>query len=162
MSNMLRGPTRPRKPLGEMLVASGIVSPPLLVLHQSRWFARAPKRESIVVYADRIEHLRPGLVARTRMVTVRYEQVAQVRLDRRLIWSALAVGTTGGADFVMDGLRGADADAAKARLDKLIADAQAKVSVTDALERLGNLRDKGLLTEFEFLAAKGAVFRNAA
>jgi hypothetical protein len=135
---------------------------PLLVLRQSRWFARAPKRESIVVYADRIEHLRPGLVARTRMVTVRYEQVAQVRLDRRLIWCALAVGTTGGADFVMDGLRRAEADDAKARLDRLIADAQARVSVTDALERLGNLREKGLLTEFEFLAAKGAVFRNAA
>jgi hypothetical protein len=135
---------------------------PLLVLRQSRWFARAPKRETIVVYADRIEHLRPGFVSRTRMVTVRYEQVAQVRLDRRLIWSALAVGTTGGADFVMDGLRRVDADGAKKKLDRLIADAQARVSVTDSLERLGNLREKGLLTEFEFLAAKGAVFRNAA
>jgi hypothetical protein len=151
-----------RRPLPPADESAAPRDEPLLVLRQSRWFARAPKRESIVVYADRIEHLRPGLVARTRMVTVRYEQVAQVRLDRRLIWSALAVGTTGGADFVMDGLRRAEADAAKAQLDRLIADAQARVSVTDALERLGNLREKGLLTEFEFLAAKGAVFRNAA
>ena len=163
---MLNRPSRrasDRRPSGPPGAEGGAPpDEPLLVLRQSRWFARAPKRESILVYADRIEHLRPGLVARTRMVTVRYEQVAQVRLDRRLIWSALAVGTTGGADFVMDGLRRAEADAAKRQLDRLIADAQARVSVTDSLERLGNLREKGLLTEFEFLAAKGAVFRNAA
>jgi hypothetical protein len=135
---------------------------PLLVLRQSRWFARAPRRESIVVYADRIEHLRPGLVARTRTLTVRYEQVAQVTLDRRLVWCALAVGTTGGADFVIDGLRRREADVAKAKLDRLIADVHARESVAEALERLGSLREKGLLTDFEFLAAKGAVFRNAA
>ena len=135
---------------------------PLLVLRQSRWFARTPRRESIVVHADRIEHLRPGLVARTRTVTVRYEQIAQVTLDRRLIWSALAVGTTGGADFVIDGLRRQEADIAKTKLDKLIAEVHARESVADALERLGGLREKGLLTDFEFLAAKGAVFRNAA
>ena len=135
---------------------------PLLVLRQSRWFARAPKRESLAVYADRIEHVRPGLVGRTRTVTVRYEQVAQVTLDRRLVWCALAVGTTGGADFVIDGLRRREADAAKRKLDRLIADVHARESVAEALERLGGLREKGLLTDFEFLAAKGAVFRNAA
>jgi hypothetical protein len=114
------------------------------------------------VYADRIEHMRPGLVARTRTLTVRYEQVAQVTLDRRLVWSALAIGTTGGADFVIDGLRRQEADAAKAKLDRLIADVHARESVAEALERLSSLREKGLLTDFEFLAAKGAVFRNAA
>jgi hypothetical protein len=135
---------------------------PLLVLRQSRWFARTPRRERVVIHADRVEHLRPGLVGRTRTVTVRYEQIAQVMLDRRLVWSALAVGTTGGADFVIDGLRRREADAAKAKLDRLIADVHARESVAEALERLGGLREKGLLTDFEFLAAKGAVFREAA
>jgi hypothetical protein len=135
---------------------------PLLVLRQSRWFARPLRRETIVVYADRIEHVRPGLVARTRTVTVRYEQIAQVTLDRRLIWCALTVGTTGAAGFVLDGLGRREADAAKAKLDRLIADVHARESVAEALERLGSLREKGLLTDFEFLAAKGAVFRHAA
>ena len=151
---------RPSLPPAERIAAAA--DEPILVLRQSRWFARAPRRESIVVHADRIEHLRPGLVARTRTLTVRYEQVAQVTLDRRLVWSALAVGTTGGADFVIDGLRRREADAAKTTIDSLIADAHARESVADALERLSGLREKGLLTDFEFLAAKGAVFRNAA
>jgi hypothetical protein len=135
---------------------------PLLVLRQSRLFARALRPETIAVYGDRVEHARPGLLARTRTVTVRYEQVAQVSLDRRLVWSALAVDTTGGGGFVLDGLRRRDADAAKAKLDRLIGDAHARESVAEALERLSRLREQGLLTDFEFHAAKGAVFRNAA
>src|SRR5205823_4530100 len=59
---------------------------PLVVLRQSRLFARALRRETVAVFGDRIEHVRPGLIGRTRTVTVRYEQVAQVSLDRRLVW----------------------------------------------------------------------------
>ena len=95
-------------------------------------------------------------------LSVRYEQVAQVSLDRRLVWSALAVDTTGGRGFVLDGLRRREADVAKAKLDGLIADAHGRESVAEALERLSTLRERGLLTDFEFHAAKGAVFRNAA
>ena len=135
---------------------------PLVVLRQSRLFARALRPETIAVYGDRVEHARPGLLARTRTVTVRYEQVAQVSLDRRLVWSALAVDTTGGGGFVLDGLRRRDADGAKAKLDRLIAEAHGRESVAEALERLSTLRERGLLTDFEFHAAKGAVFRNAA
>ena len=134
----------------------------LLVFRQSRLFARSPRRETISVYSDRIEHVRPGLIARSRTTTVRYEQVAQVTLDRRLIWSALGVETTGGGGFVLDGLRNRDADAVKTKLGSLIAEAHARESVADALERLSRLRENGLLTDLEFHAAKGAVFRRAA
>jgi hypothetical protein len=135
---------------------------PLVVLRQSRLFARALRRETIAVFGDRVEHVRPGLIGRTRTVTVRYEQVAQVSLDRRLVWSALAVDTTGGGGFVLDGLRRREADAAKSKLDGLISDAHGRESVAEALERLSTLRERGLLTDFEFHAAKGAVFRSAA
>jgi hypothetical protein len=133
----------------------------LVVLRQSRWFAR-PRRETISVYSDRIEHVRPGLIARSRTSAIRYEQVAQVTLDRRLVWSALGIETTGGGGFVLDGLRTGVADDVKTTLRRLIGDAHARESVSDALERLSRLRENGLLTDFEFHAAKGAVFRNAA
>jgi hypothetical protein len=160
LSRGRRASDRPSPPAEDSAHAKA--DEPLLVLRQSRWFARAPRPESIAVYADRVEHMRPGFVSRTRTVTVRHEQVAQVMLDRRLVWSALAVGTTGGGDFVIDGLRRREADTAKAKLDRLIAEIHARESVAEALERLGGLRERGLLTDFEFLAAKGAVFRNAA
>lgn len=83
-------------------------------------------------------------------------------LDRRLIWSALAVETTGGGGFLIDGVRRRDGDAAKTTLDGLIGDVHARESLAEGLERLSSLREKGLLTDFEFLAAKGALFRRAA
>ena len=111
---------------------------PLVVLRQSRLFARALRRETIAVYGDRIEHVRPGLIGRTRTVTVRYEQVAQVSLDRRLVWSALAVDTTGGGGFVLDGLRRRDADAAKGKLDGLAsAELHARQAIWHAAQSRG-------------------------
>ena len=145
-----------------MFRAAGADQQALLVLRQSRLFARSPRRETISVYKDRVEHVRPGLIARSRTTTIRYEQVAQVTLDRRLVWSALGVETTGGGGFSLDGLRKRDVDGAKTKLDGLIGEAHARESVADALDRLGRLRENGLLTDFEFHAAKGAVFRNAA
>lgn len=145
----------PRDPIPE-----GDLRELALVFRQSRLFA--PRREVLRVSSDRVEHVKPGLVARSRTVTIRYEQVAQVTLDRRLIWSSLAVESTGAGGFTIDGLRRRQADMAKTQIDLRIADAHARESVGDALERLGQLREKGLLTEREFSAAKGAVFRTAA
>ena len=45
---------------------------------------------------------------------------------------------------------------------QLIAGVHARESVAEALERLSRLRENGLLTDFEYAAAKGAVFRSAA
>ena len=130
------------------------------VFRQSRLFA--PRRETVRIHEDHVEHARPGLLARTRTITIRYEQVAQVALDRRMVWSSLSVETTGGGGFVIHGLRHRQADAAKRELDSRISAAHARESVAEALERLGGLKEKGLLTEQEFSAAKGAVFRRAA
>jgi len=153
-----------RRPLFPPADAAGAAADQraLLSLRQSRLFAHSPSPETITVYSDRVEYARPGLVARRRTVTIRYEQVSQVTLDRRLIWSALAVETTGGGGFVIDGVRRPDADAAKTKLDQLIAGVHARESVAEALERLSRLRENGLLTDFEYAAAKGAVFRSAA
>jgi hypothetical protein len=130
------------------------------VFRQSRLFF--PRRETLRVHDDRVEHARPGLLARTRTVTVRFEQVAEIALDRRMFWSSLSVETTGGGGFTIHGLRRRHGDLAKRELENRLADMHAKESLSEALERLGRLKAEGLLTEHEFLAAKGAVFRRAA
>jgi hypothetical protein len=130
------------------------------VFRQSRLFG--PRRETLYVYEDRLEHATPGFLARTRTVTVRYEQIAEVALDRRLIWSSLHVETTGGGGFTIHGLRRRFGDLAKRELQDRIAAAHAYESVSEALERLGRLKTAGLLTDAEFVAAKETVFRRAA
>jgi len=129
-------------------------------VRQSRLFALRP--ETIRIHDDRVEHAKPGFVARTRTATVRYEHVAQIALDRRLFWSSLSVETTGGGGFTIEGLRRDGADTARRELEGRIAAVHARESVSEALDRLGRLRENGLLTDREFVAAKGAVFRRAA
>jgi hypothetical protein len=120
------------------------------------------RRETIRIHRDRIDHAKPGIVARTRTVTVRFEHIAEIVLDRRMLWSSLSVETTGGGGFTIHGLRRLHGDLAKRELERGIAEMHAAESLADALDRLGRLKTEGLLTEQEFVAAKGAVFRRAA
>src|SRR5205085_753749 len=108
-------------------------------VRQSRLFALRP--QTLRIHDDRVEHAKPGLLARTRTATVRYEHVAQIALDRRLFWSSLSVETTGGGGFAIEGLRHRGGDAAKQELEGRIAAVHARESVSQALERLGKLRE---------------------
>ncbi|HEX6700957.1 MAG TPA: hypothetical protein VF101_09530 [Gaiellaceae bacterium] len=130
------------------------------VFRQSRLFLL--RRETLRVHEDRVEHAKPGLLARNRTVTIRFEQVAEIALDRRMLWSSLSVETTGGGGFTIHGLPRRQGDVAKRELETRIADKHERESLSEALDRLGRLRAEGLLTEHEFVAAKRAVFRRAA
>lgn len=130
------------------------------VFRQSWLFG--PRRETLRIHADRVEHAKPGILARTRTVSVRFEQIAEIVLDRRMLWSSLTVETTGGGGFTIHGLRRPQGDVAKRELERGIAEMHAAESLAEALDRLGRLKAEGLLTEQEFVAAKGAVFRRAA
>jgi hypothetical protein len=132
----------------------------ILVFRQSRLFG--PRRETLRVHPDRIEHAKPGFVGRTRTVTVRYEHVAEVVLDRRLVWSSIQVETTGGGGIVIHGLRRRLGELAKGEIDDRVNAVHAKESLAEALERLGRLKAEGLLTPEEFAAAKQTVFKRAA
>jgi hypothetical protein len=130
------------------------------VFRQSWLFG--PLRETLRLHDDRVEHAKPGILARTRTLTIRLEQVAEIALDRRMIWSSVTVDTTGGGGFTIHGLRRQQGDLAKRELESRIAEAHARESLAESLERLGRLKAEGLLTDREFSAAKDAVFRRAA
>lgn len=132
----------------------------ILAFRQSRLYGL--RRETLRVHPDRIEHAKPGYVGRTRTVTVRYEQVSEVALDRRLVWSSIHVETTGGGGFAIHGLRRRLGDVAKREIDDRVQAVHAKESLAEALERLGRLKAEGLLTPDEFAAAKQTVFKRAA
>jgi hypothetical protein len=126
--------------------------------------------KTLRVYRDRVECTKPGLISRGTTITIPYEQVAQVTVQRGLAWSALEIKTSGGSGFVVNGLPRADADAAKAEIDGRVAAVHGRTAPVrrieqgfgHELERLARLREEGLLSEWEFLEAKSALFRGAA
>jgi hypothetical protein len=145
---------------------------PLLTLRQSRFYhdESSLKPKTLRIYHDRIECTRPGLISRGSTITVPYEQVAQVTVQRGVAWSGLEIKTSGGSGFVVNGLPRAAADAAKAEIDGRVAAVHGRAAPArehdhgfgHELERLARLREEGLLSEWEFLEAKAALFRTGA
>jgi hypothetical protein len=90
-------------------------------------------------------------------------------VQRGVAWSALEIKTSGGSGFVVSGLPRAEADAAKAAIDGRLAavhgrrpqahEHEREHGFGHELERLARLREEGLLSEWEFLEAKAALFR---
>ena len=125
--------------------------------------------KTLRIYRDRVECTKPGLLSRGSTITVPYEQIAQVAVQRGVAWSALEIKTSGGSGFVVNGLPRAEADAAKAEIDARVAAAHGRqaphgldAGFAHELGRLARLREEGLLSEWEFLEAKAALFRAGA
>ena len=145
---------------------------PLLTLRQSRLYhdESSLRPKTLRVYRDRVECAKPGLISRGSTITVPYEQIAQVTVQRGVAWSALEIKTSGGSGFVVNGLPRAEADAAKAEIDGRVAAVHGRAPTVRGgeqgfgheLERLVRLREEGLLSEWEFLEAKTALFRAGA
>ena len=145
---------------------------PLLTLRQSRLYhdESSLRPKTLRIYRDRVECTKPGFISRGSTITVPYEQVAQVTVQRGVAWSALEIKTSGGSGFVVNGLPRAEADAAKAAIDGRVAAVHGRASPAPGvergfgyeLERLARLREEGLLSEWEFLEAKAALFRSGA
>jgi DNA helicase IV / RNA helicase N terminal len=144
---------------------------PLLTLRQSRLYhdESSMRPKTLRIYRDRVECTKPGLLSRGSTITVPYEQIAQVAVQRGVAWSALEIKTSGGSGFVVNGLPRAEADAAKAEIDARVAAAHGRqaphgldVGFAHQLGRLARLREEGLLSEWEFLEAKAALFRAGA
>jgi hypothetical protein len=117
---------------------------------------------TLTVFEDRVEHLQPGLVGHGQTDSVRYEQIAQVYLDKGMKWSKLAIQTTGGGGFGIAGLNKREAEEAKVLIEERIARARmpqqqaapAQASLAEQMSQLAALRDSGALTEEEFAASK--------
>ena len=119
------------------------------------------KMMTLRVFEDHVECTQPGLVGGGTTDSVRYEQIAQVFVDRGLKWSRLAIQTTGGGGFGIAGVSKSDADAARTLIDERIARSRNPVpaptaapAIADEIARLAALRDSGALSEDEFAVAK--------
>src|SRR5258707_829929 len=72
----------------------------------------------IKIFADRIEEHQPGLPGRASIRTLRYDQIAQIRLNRGLKWSSISIESTGGHSLVIPHLGREDAETAKALIEE--------------------------------------------
>jgi hypothetical protein len=120
------------------------------------------KMMKLRVFEDRVECTQPGLVGHGATTSVRYEQIAQVVVERGLRWSRLAVETTGGGGFQIAGLAKDDAEAAKSFINERLHLARSHSvsqpvvtsSMAEQIAQLAGLRDSGALTDEEFVTAK--------
>jgi Short C-terminal domain len=136
--------------------------PPLYTLKESSWSrADTQGRGSRIlrVFKDRVEYVQPRLIAKGTSEVIRYEQIAQTRLHEHLVFAGIQIETNGGGGFRIDGLNKAQARAAKAAIDERIAALRDRVQqgssgLSEELANLERLRQSGVLSEDEFVAAK--------
>ena len=171
------GPARPEGDLdatddggGRGQFGDGI-SAPLYEFRASRLKGgRAFTPNVIRVWPDRIEEYEHHVVRKKGTQGINFTQVAQVRVSRGLMWSDLAVESTGGHLIQIVGMPKAESERVKSLLDDAIHRAKgpasatsatptaaAPIDVADQLGKLAALRDQGVLTEEEFQAQKAKV-----
>jgi hypothetical protein len=136
---------------------------PFLDLRSAVFGTGVPSR--IRVYEDGIEvsTLKPP---RRLVQRVRYEQIAQVFVVRRIFYADLVIETRGGDKLTIAGIDKHSVEAARAlileRLDMdrptPIGDA-APSSIPDQIRQLAELRDAGILSEGEFETKKAELLK---
>ena len=126
----------------------------------------------IFVYADRLEEHNPGLIKR-KIQKLRYEQIAQIGIDRGPIFATLRIESTGGAVMVVKGLAKDEANKAEVIIREriqqssqmnqnqpVVVNGPTSISVADELQKLAALRDSGVVTEEEFQQQKNRLLSN--
>ena len=109
---------------------------------------------TLSVFDDRVElHQRRGL--RQIHQSIRYEQVAQVALEKTRWGYTILVESTGGAALAAPGLRGAAAGQARKLIEERVRNVRepqrgAPASIADELKKLLELRELGALNADEF------------
>ena len=142
------------------------VTTPLFEFQASRFKGgRAFTPNVIRIWPDRIEEYEHHVVRKKGTQAINFTQVAQVAVSRGLVWSDLAVESTGGHTIKIVGMQKAQSERVKAMLDDaihkakspaaaVVASAPAMVDVADQLTKLAALRDQGVLSEDAFQAQK--------
>ncbi len=100
---------------------------------------------------------------RTKM-TLPYDRIAQVNLHRGVLTATIEIINKGGAgNLIVKGLDKTEAEKAKALIENRMdlsrqtQNSDTKRDVADELQKLASLKDKGVLSEEEFQAAKSKV-----
>jgi hypothetical protein len=121
----------------------------------------------VKIFADRIEEHQPGLPGRASIRTLRYDQIAQIRLNRGLKWSSISIESTGGHSIVIPHLGREDAETAKALIEEQLTRTNpnqpaptSQHNLSEELNQLAELHQKQLLTDDEYAAAKDKLLHN--
>lgn len=111
------------------------------------------------VHEDRIVETDKGFLKEAERA-IRYEDVAQVRLDTGLMYATLTIESKGGDGIVADGLKNAEAKEAKRLIEERSAAAGQQSrkpsqvveekSTADELRKMKELHEQGVLTDDEF------------
>ena len=142
------------------------VSEPLYSLEASRLKGgRLFSPNVIRVWPDRIEEHEKHAIRKTGTQAIHFRQVAQVAIEKGLIFTNISVESAGGHIIRLIGVPKEDGDKVKGMIDNAVQAAHSnrpptvvhaapQVDVADQLMKLAALRDSGVLTEEEFLTQK--------
>ena len=122
----------------------------------------------IRIWPDRVEEYEHHALKHKQTRAISFQQVSEVKLARGLVWSNIAIESTGGKFVAMEGFPKADAERVKKLLDDGVLAAKGggvafapqyappapTIDVADQLRKLADLRDQRVLTEEEFAAQK--------
>jgi len=119
----------------------------------------------IRVWPDRIEEHEKHAIRKTGTQAIHFRQVAQVGIEKGLIFTNISVESSGGHIIRLIGVPKEDGDKVKGMIDDAVHAAHAsrpspvvhtapQVDIADQLMKLAALRDSGVLTEEEFLTQK--------
>ena len=155
---------------GESEVVSGDgITTPVLEIRASRFAGGRLITPNVVrIWNDRVEEYEHHAVRRKNTKSVNYAQVAQVVINRGLRWTTLSVESAGGHRITILGLNKSRAQEIKQMLDQKVHTVKVGIhvaavptapsnqadSVVDQLTKLADLRDRGVLSEDEFVAQK--------
>ena len=114
----------------------------------------------ILVYPDEVE-VRTLNPPRRTVQRVRYDQIAQVSVVRRIVFADLLIEARGGGTLTLDGMTKTNAEeawaATQGRLDTCEPSGPApsvRADIPEQIRKLAELRDAGVLGEGEFEAKK--------
>ena len=142
------------------------ISGPLYLLEASRLKGgRLFSPNVIKVWPDRIEEHENHALRKSGTQAIHFRQVAQVAIEKGLIFTNINVESAGGHVIRLVGVPKDDGDKVKGMIDEAVKAAHGiqpsavapvapQVDVADQLTKLAALRDSGVLTDEEFSSQK--------
>jgi hypothetical protein len=134
---------------------------PLAEVHQSALTGAG--NQVVYVFSDRVEVDTVGLLNR-KTESMRYDQMAGVRLRVGVVFAALFFESRGGSEVGVKSLPKAEArrahDIVQERIGSAVSSAGAPASdIPGQIRRLAELRDAGIVSEAEFEAKKAELLK---
>jgi hypothetical protein len=162
---LIQDGTAEKDSVGKGVFGDG-VNHPLYSLEASRLKGgRIFSPNVIRVWRDRIEEHENHAIRKSGTQAIHFRQVAQVAIERGLIFTNISVESSGGHIIRLIGVPKDDGDKVKGMIDdavqaahtnkpSTVVHAAPQIDVADQLMKLAALRDSGVLTEDEFQTQK--------